>query len=212
MADLSYAHGVTLAESAETPSLLRVQRNGITFVNGTAPNADAAAFPLNYPTLITSERAAAALGATGTLLEDVTSVFGEGGSWCIVNRVPDSADPAVQQANLLGDPVARTGLYAALRAKAITGYQPRVVITAGDTGAWIEAGVVSVSMSEQGAKLTEAPIVEASGGDTSTKWRRSVEEAPSFSVSRLSFQSFAIDSATALRSRLRISIASSSPT
>ncbi len=164
MADLSYAHGVTLAESAETPSLLRVQRNGITFVNGTAPDADAAAFPLNYPTLITSERAAAGLGAAGTLLEDVTSVFGEGGSWCIVNRVPDSADPAVQQANLLGDPVARTGLYAALRAKAITGYQPRVVITAGDTGAWIEAGVVSVSMSEQGAKLTEAPVVEASGG------------------------------------------------
>ncbi|NTI86039.1 phage tail protein [Agrobacterium rhizogenes] len=164
MADLSYAHGVTLAESAETPSLLRVQRNGITFVNGTAPDADPAAFPLNYPTLITSLPQAAALGATGTLLEDVSTVFNEGGSWCIVNRVPDSADAATLQGNLLGDAVARTGLYAALRAKAITGYQPRVVITAGNTGAWVEGGVVSVSLSNQGAGLTEAPAVEATGG------------------------------------------------
>ncbi|MBB5576388.1 MULTISPECIES: phage tail sheath subtilisin-like domain-containing protein [Rhizobium] len=164
MADLSYAHGVTLAESAETPSLLRVQRNGITLINGTAPDADAAAFPANYPTLITSLPQAAALGAAGTLLEDVTTVFNEGGSWCIVNRVPDSADAATLQSNLLGDAVARTGLYAALRAKAITGYQPHVVITAGNTGAWVEGGVVSISLSEQGAKLTESPIVEATGG------------------------------------------------
>jgi phage tail sheath protein FI len=164
MADLSYAHGVTLVESAETPSLLRVQRNGITFVNGTAPDADPAAFPLNYPTLITSLPQAGALGAAGTLLEDVTTVFNEGGSWCIVNRVADSVDAATLQSNLIGDPVARTGIYAALRAKAITAYQPRVAITAGNTGAWVEGGVVSISLAEQGAKLSEAPIVEATGG------------------------------------------------
>lgn len=144
MADLAYAHGVTLVESAVTPSLLRVQRQGITFVNGTAPDADPAAFPLNYPTLVTSLTQAAGLGADGTLLEDVQTVFGEGGSWCIINRVEHSADPVVLQANLIGDPVARTGLYAALRAKGLTGYQPRVVITAGNTGAWVEAGVVSI--------------------------------------------------------------------
>ncbi|TBN10874.1 phage tail protein [Agrobacterium cavarae] len=164
MADLAYAHGVTLNESAATPSLLRVQRQGITFVNGFAPDADPAAFPLNYPTLVTSPQQAAALGATGSLLEDVTTVFDEGGSWCTINRVEYSADAAVLQANLIGDPVARTGIYAALRAKGLTGYQPRVVITAGDTGAWVEGGVVSVTVTTQGAKLTEAPIVTASGG------------------------------------------------
>lgn len=164
MADLAYAHGVTLVESAVTPSLLRVQRQGITFVNGTAPDADPAAFPLNYPTLVTSLTQATGLGADGTLLEDVQTVFGEGGSWCIINRVEHSADPAVLQANLIGDPVARTGLYAALRAKGLTGYQPRVVITAGNTGAWVEAGVVSVSVAAEGSKLTEPPIVKATGG------------------------------------------------
>ncbi|MGC4389617.1 phage tail sheath C-terminal domain-containing protein [Agrobacterium sp. M50-1] len=164
MADLAYAHGVTLVESAVTPSLLRVQRQGITFVNGTAPDADPAAFPLNYPTLVTSLTQAAGLGADGTLLEDVTTVFGEGGSWCIINRVEHSADPAELQANLIGDPVARTGLYAALRAKGLTGYQPRVIITAGNTGAWVEAGVVSISVVAEGSKLTEPPIVTATGG------------------------------------------------
>lgn len=164
MANLAYAHGVSLTESAETPSLLRVQQQGITFINGTAPDADAATFPLNYPKLVTSLSAAALLGAAGTLLEDVTTVFNEGGSWCIINRVPDNADAAIQQANLIGDPVAHTGLYAALRAKALTGYQPRVIITAGNTGAWVEDGVVSVSLSAEGSKLTEAPVVTATGG------------------------------------------------
>jgi hypothetical protein len=164
MADLAYAHGVTLVESAVTPSLLRVQRQGITFINGTAPDADPAAFPLNTPTLVTSELKASGLGADGTLLEDVKTVFGEGGSWCIVNRVEHSADPAILQANLIGDLVARTGIYAALRAKGLTGYQPRVIITAGNTGAWVEAGVVSVSVVAEGSKLTEPPIVKATGG------------------------------------------------
>ncbi len=164
MADLAYAHGVTLTESTETPSLLRVQRQGITFINGTAPDADPAAFPLNTPTLVTSETKAKGLGADGTLLEDVKTVFGEGGSWCIVNRVEHSADPAMLQANLIGDLVARTGIYAALRAKGLTGYQPRVIITAGNTGAWVEAGVVSVSVVAEGSKLTEPPIVKATGG------------------------------------------------
>ncbi len=164
MADLAYAHGVTLTESTETPSLLRVQRQGITFINGTAPDADPAAFPLNTPTLVTSEPKATGLGADGTLLEDVKTVFGEGGSWCIVNRVEHSADPATLQANLIGDLIARTGIYAVLRAKGLTGYQPRVIITAGNTGAWVEAGVVSISVVAEGSKLTEPPIVKATGG------------------------------------------------
>lgn len=166
MVDLSYFHGVKLEESPDTPAILRVTKNGITFVNGIAPDADAASFPINYPTIVKSLSQASALGASGTLLEDITTIFNEGGSWCIVNRVADSNDAATQEANLIGDPVARTGLYAALRAKALTGYQPRVIITAGNTGVWIEGGVVSVSMTSNGSKMTQAPTVEASGGGT----------------------------------------------
>lgn len=166
MVDLSYQHGVTLVESADTPSLLRVTNFGVTFINGTAPDADPAAVPLNYPTLFTSLAAAAVLGAAGTLLDDVTTVFGEGGSMVIVNRVEDSATPATLQANLIGDPSQRTGIYSVLRAKSLLGVQPRVLITAGNTGAWIDDGVVSVALASNGSKLTEAPIVTATGGGT----------------------------------------------
>lgn len=164
MADISYFHGVQVLENPNSPSLLRVTKHGVTFVNGTAPDADAAAFPLNKPTLVTSMAQAALLGTSGTIYADVATIFGEGGSVVIVNRFEHSETPATLQANLIGDPAQRTGLYSALRAKAITGLQPRVIITAGNTGAWIEDGLVSVALSGNGSKLTEAPTVSFTGG------------------------------------------------
>ncbi len=163
MADLSYFHGVNLAESADVPSLLRVSNFGFTFINGTAPAADAAAFPLNTPTVVTSLAGASLLGATGTLIADLETYFGEGGTIAIVNRVEHSETPTTLQANLIGDAVARTGLYAALKAKPLTGYQPRVIITAGDTGAWVEGGIVSVAVSNGGTGYTTAPTVAITG-------------------------------------------------
>ena len=167
MADLSYFHGVKLVESPDTPSLLRVQQQGVTFINGTAPEADAAQFPLNTPTLVTSLAQAALLGA-GWLRDAVTTVFNEGGTYVIANRVEHSQTPATLQANLIGDATARTGIYAALRAKDLTGYRPRVLITEGDTGTYIEDGVLSVALSAQGSNMTEAPTVTASGGGSAT--------------------------------------------
>ena len=151
-------------ESPDTPSLLRVSRFGITFVNGTAPDADPAQFPLNTPKLVTSLAQAAGLGADGTLQDDVATILNEGGSYVIVNRVEHSDTPASLVTNLIGDAVARTGVYAALRAKALLGWAPRVLITAGDTGAYIEDGVVSIALSAQGSNMTEPPTVAATGG------------------------------------------------
>lgn len=170
MADLSYFHGVKLGESPDTPSLLRINRFGTIFVNGTAPDADAGKFPLNTPTLITSETEAAALGADGTLLDDIKTLFGEGASYIIVNRVTEGDDAPETAANLLGDSAARTGIYAALKAKAVTGVQPRVLITAGDTGTWIDDGVVSITVTAGGTGYT-APtvaITEVDGGTGAT--------------------------------------------
>lgn len=164
MADLAYFHGVKLQESPDAPSLVRVSRFGVAFVNGTAPDADPAEFPLNTPKLVSSLEQAAALGAAGTLRADIETVFAEGGSFVVVNRVEHSETAATLEANLIGDATLRTGLYAALKAKALLGVQPRIIVTAGNTGAWIEDGVVSVAMTSAGANLTEPPTVTASGG------------------------------------------------
>lgn len=163
MADLSYHHGVKVVESPDTPSLLRVAQQGVTFVNGTAPEADAAQFPLNTPKLVTSLAGAALLGESW-LQDAVSTIFNEGGTYVIVNRVEDSETEATLNGNLIGDPTARTGIYAALRAKDLTGYRPRVIITQGDTGTYIEDGVMSVALGSQGSNMTEAPTVTASGG------------------------------------------------
>lgn len=164
MADLSYFHGVKVEESATAPVALRISQQGATFVNGTAPDADPAAFPINQPRLITSLAQAASLGAAGTVRSDVESILGEGGSYVLVNLVEHSADAAIQEANLIGDASARTGLYSALRAKALLGIQPRVIVTAGNTGAFIDGGLLSIAISNQGAKLTEPPTVQVTGG------------------------------------------------
>lgn len=164
MADLSYRHGVTVVESPDTPSLLRVSNFGITFVNGTAPDADPAAFPLNTPKLITSLAGANALGAAGTLQADVATILNEGGTYVVVNRVDHSDTPSTLQTNLIGDPVARTGIYAALKVKSSLGVSPRVLITAGDTGTYIEDGVLSVALTASGDGYTTPPTVAFSGG------------------------------------------------
>lgn len=171
MTSSSYFHGVTLSESSEAAVLQRVADWGVTFYNGTAPDADAAQFPLNTPTVVTTLANAAGLGAAGDLLDMLTTHFGEGGGTVVVNRVAVGADEAATAANLIGDAVARTGIYAALRAKALTGLAPRVLVTAGDTGSWIDDGVVSIAITNGGAGYTAAPavtITPAEGDTTGT--------------------------------------------
>jgi uncharacterized protein len=160
--DLSYKHGVTLVESPDTPSLLRVTNFGITMFNGTAPDADAATFPIDTPTLVTSISQANLLGESW-LLDALTTYFGEGGSYAIVNRVTYSATPSTLEANLIGSASARTGLYSALRAKGLLGYQPRTIVTEGATGAYIDDGVVSITVTNGGTGYTSAPAVAISG-------------------------------------------------
>ncbi|PZP65755.1 MAG: phage tail protein, partial [Delftia acidovorans] len=113
--------------------------------------------------VVTSLSQASLLGTEGTLYADVATVFGEGGSMVIVNRVEHSDTPETLQANLIGTLIARTGVYAALRAKSLTGYQPRILVTAGNTGAWIEKGIVSVAVTNGGTGYTTAPTVTITG-------------------------------------------------
>ena len=164
MSELSYGHGANVTESNETPSLIRVRKFGIAYANGTAPNANATEFPINIPTVVTSLSQAALLEEEGTLLSDVETFFGEGGSMIVVNRVEHSDDADTLQANLIGSASDRTGLFAATRVRGDLGLRPRIMFTAGDTGSWIENGVVSIAMATIGSNLTEAPDVTATGG------------------------------------------------
>lgn len=106
---------------------------------GTAPNANAATFPLNTPVLIRSSDADAilALGAAGTLADAVKLVnaqLGEfqGAALIVVVRVTDGADTAATIANIVGDG-ATTGVSAFLQAGPLLGYTPRLLAAPGFT-------------------------------------------------------------------------------
>lgn len=109
--------GMTFTRRDDEPRPVIASDMSVIGIVGTAPDADAATFPLNEPVEVRTNDAAlmTGLGAAGTLLDDVTTVFGEGGSFVIVNRVEHDDDAATLQANLIGGAVARTGLYAALQ-------------------------------------------------------------------------------------------------
>jgi len=102
-------------------------------VVGTAPNADAVAFPFNTPTLIAgSQTEAAKLGDSGTLPEAMNAIFDQTGAAVVVIRVNEDIDEAVTLSNIIGGVESETGQYqgiqALLAAESIAQVKPRILI------------------------------------------------------------------------------------
>jgi phage tail sheath protein FI len=134
MAVASFHHGTRLTESNETPVLLRIAQTAVVALLGTAPDADAAKFPLNTPVLLPGNPALAAdLGETGTLKDAVDDVFDQTSCNCIVIRVEEGVDLAETLSNLVGDATLRTGVHALKTCDSVLGLKPRLVAAPGFT-------------------------------------------------------------------------------
>lgn len=134
MSFLTYHHGTRLAESNEVPVLVQVAQSAIVALIGTAPAANADAFPLNTPVLLKGSPVAAAdLGDTGTLKDAVDDVFDQVGAYTIIVRVEEGADLAATLVNVVGDATLATGVHALKRAEALTGVVPRIIAAPGFT-------------------------------------------------------------------------------
>lgn len=167
MTDLNYYHGSRVLESSESASLFTVNNHNSTLYIGTSEDADPAAYPLNVPTIVSGASLLTALGS-GWLAKAVRTHFAEKGSGVIVTRVAAGANAAATEANVIGDMGLRTGIYSLLACKARLGVRPVVVVVEGNTGAIIENGAVSVTLSGGGSNLTEAPTVSVTGGGTAS--------------------------------------------
>jgi len=133
---VTYLHGVRVVESNDGTRPISTAASAVIGVVGTAPQADATAFPLNTPTLIAgSRKEAAKLGATGTLPQAMDAILDQGGAVVVVIRVAESAVSATQTANVIGgvDAVTGdyTGLQALLAAQSVVGFQPRILVAPG---------------------------------------------------------------------------------
>jgi phage tail sheath protein FI len=115
MASVSFHHGTRVFESAETPVLVRTAQTAVIGLIGTAPDADETKFPLNKPVQILRPSDAEGLGANGTLMEAIDSIFDQGGCPIILVRVEEGSTAAETWANLVGSQVSFTGVGAVRR-------------------------------------------------------------------------------------------------
>lgn len=152
---------------------------------GTAPDADAVAFPVNTPVLVRTADAAklTALGATGTLRDALTLVNSQLGdlqasALAVVVRVEAGADTAATIANIAGDG-ASTGVYAFLDAANVLGYTPRLLAAPGFTSqitAPATANPVVAALAAVAPRLLAHAVVDgpSTTAAAARDWRESI--------------------------------------
>lgn len=136
-----FLHGVEILEIDAGARPIQTVRSAVIGIVGTAPKADAAAFPLNTPVLISNSRLEAAklnsgVGTDeGSLPSAIDSIFDQAGAVIVVVRVEKGATETETLANVVGGVNASTGEYegvqAFLGAESKLGVTPRILIAPG---------------------------------------------------------------------------------
>lgn len=138
----TFLHGVEVLQIDDGPRPIQTVRSSVIGLIGTAPDADATAFPLNTPVLIAGNRTEAAKLDTvgdggGTLPDAMDAIFDQAGAVVIVVRVDEGADDEATLANVVGGVDAGTGAYEGvscfLAAESVLGFAPRILCAPGFT-------------------------------------------------------------------------------
>lgn len=140
---MAFLHGVEVLEVDAGPRPIRTVRSSVIGIVGTAPDADATAFPLNTPVLVTSRKETAGLDntsdgtGTGSLLPAMDGIYDQIGAVVVVVRVEEGNDETETLANVVGGINATTGDYegvhALLGAESVLGFAPRILCAPGWT-------------------------------------------------------------------------------
>jgi phage tail sheath protein FI len=159
-------HGITITEVTEGTRSLATIATAVIGLVATAPAADAAAFPLDRPALVTDiEAAIGVAGAAGTLRNALRAIADQARCPVVVVRVAPGADAAATDAAVIGDDVngVKSGMQALLAAEAQVGVKPRIIGAPGlDTQAVTTAMIVI-------AQKLRAMAYAAAVGDTVTE-------------------------------------------
>ena len=150
-----YHHGVRVIEINEGTRPIRTISTAVIGLVATASDADATAFPLDTPVLLTDVLSAIGkAGTLGTLAKALDAIADQASPLCIVVRVADgegiddAAKEADQNTNVIGTVTAGgqyTGVKALLAAKTKLGVTPRILGCPGlDTPA-VTAELVSIA-------------------------------------------------------------------
>jgi len=140
---------------------------------GTAPAANASAFPINTPVLMTTDEAAKvlALGATGTLPAQIELINEQLGEFqvaarAVVVRVEEGVDEDTTMTNLIGNVALKTGIHALRKAGADLGVVPRL-IGVPDFTYQQDNGVAAIAITVAGTGYEVGDVITgADGGGT----------------------------------------------
>lgn len=119
------------------------------------------AFPLNVPTLVTSDKMIAKAGIGGTLKDALTDIYSQEGAVVIVVRVAEGDDDATTKANVIGtidmETGNATGLKALEGAEGKLGVRPRLVIAPG----YSHLAGVGEEIERVAKNLNATPIIDS---------------------------------------------------
>ena len=126
-----YHHGVRVVELTEGTRPIRTIATAIIGLVATAPDADATAFPLDTPILVTNVYTALAkAGTQGTLARSLNAIAQQARPIAVVVRVAPGATEAETTSNVIGTVLPsgqRTGAQALLSAQSQLSVKPRIL-------------------------------------------------------------------------------------
>lgn len=159
----TFLHGVEVLQIDTGARPIQTVRSSVIGLIGTAPDADATAFPLNTPVLVTRRSEMAGLGAAGTLQSALDLIYDQAGAVVVVVRVDAGADEAATITNIVGGINGTTGAYegahAFLAAENAVGFSPRILIAPGFTHQRTSNGILTIPVTTQGSGYVTAPAV-----------------------------------------------------
>ncbi|WP_335998477.1 phage tail sheath protein [Acinetobacter johnsonii] len=164
MATDSYHHGVRVLELNEGTRPIRTVSTAVIGLIATGSDADATAFPLDKPVLITNIQAAIGnAGTQGTLARSLQAIVDQTNAVVVVVRVDQKADEAEQTTAVIGGTVngKYTGMKALLTAEQHLGVKPRILGAPG-----LDTAAVTASLGGIAEKLRAFNYVSAHGCET----------------------------------------------
>ncbi|WP_293937648.1 phage tail sheath protein [Iodobacter sp.] len=150
----SYHHGTRVIELNDGTRPIRTVSTAVIGLIATASDADAAAFPLDTPVLITNVNAAIGkAGVLGTLAKSLDAIADHASPAIVVVRVADGATPAETTSKLIGTTTADgkfTGMKAFLSAAVKVGVKPRILVAPGLDSLPVATELVSIAKKLRG--------------------------------------------------------------
>lgn len=160
-----YHHGVRVVEINEGTRPIRTISTGVIGLVATAEDADAAAYPLDTPVLVTDVQSAIGkAGTAGTLAASLDAIADQTSPVIVVVRVAEGDDSAATTANVIGTTNAAgkfTGMKALLTAQNTLRVKPRILGAPG-----LDTQPVAAELASIAQKLRAFGYIHANGCET----------------------------------------------